>query len=320
MITGSTTSWAPSASDAGGTAGVPLRTGATGAPAPTAWTATARRAVRTRPATHDRPRSILGRRGPAGRRAGSTLGHGPGRQGLGHGPPIDVLERGHDRPDGAQRQAVLGHDGQHGTTDRAGLGALVDGHDPGRGAGRQGVPEIGRRIDRGDAGHRRQQIPAALLERAIGRVEADFQLRRAVAEARGQLLERALADEPARGEDADPVAHRLDLVEQVAGQQDGQAALVGQPPEQVQDLDHAERVDGRGRLVEDEQVGVLDQGVGDAQALEHAPRVRLDQGVGAIGQTDLARGPHRWSSRPRRRGSGSVWPCSAGSRDPVMSP
>ena len=46
--------------------------------------------------------------------------------------------------------------------------------------------------------------------------------------------------------------------------------------EQVQDLDDADRVDRRRRLVEDQHRRILDQGVGDAEPLEHAPRVRVD--------------------------------------------
>ena len=64
----------------------------------------------------------------------------------------------------------------------------------------------------------------------VGRLEADLEVAGAVAEARRQVGHRALADEPAGGEDADAVAHRLDLVEQVAGQQDGQAALAHEAP------------------------------------------------------------------------------------------
>ena len=49
----------------------------------------------------------------------------------------------------------------------------------------------------------------------------------------------------------------------------------------------ADRVDRRRRLVEDQDVGILDQRVGDAEALEHAARVRVDAVVGAIGHADL---------------------------------
>ena len=104
---------------------------------------------------------------------------------------------------------------------------------------------------------------------------------------RAQLVDRADADEAAGREDADPVADRLDLVEEVAREQDREAALVDEPPQQLEDLDHAERVDRGGRLVEDEQVGRLDEGVGDAEPLAHAARVGLDRVVGAIGEADL---------------------------------
>ena len=80
---------------------------------------------------------------------------------------------------------------------------------------------------------------------------------------------------------------RLDLVEQVARQQDGHPPLAHEPSQQLQHLDDAERVDRRGRLVEDQHVGILDQRVGDAETLEHAARVGVGPVVGAIGQPDL---------------------------------
>ena len=55
----------------------------------------------------------------------------------------------------------------------------------------------------------------------------------------------------------------------------------------VEDLGHAERVDRGRRLVEDEDVGVLHERVGDAEALEHAARIGLDAVVGPVGQPDL---------------------------------
>ena len=58
-------------------------------------------------------------------------------------------------------------------------------------------------------------------------------------------------------------------------------------PEELEDLGDAERVDRRGRLVEDQDVGILDQRVGDAEALEHAPRVLLGLVVGPGRQADL---------------------------------
>ena len=60
-----------------------------------------------------------------------------------------------------------------------------------------------------------------------------------------------------------------------------------EPAQQLEDLDDADRVDRRGRLVEDEQVGRLDQGVRDAEPLAHAAGVRADPVVRAIGEPDL---------------------------------
>ena len=74
---------------------------------------------------------------------------------------------------------------------------------------------------------------------------------------RRQLVDRPMPDQPAGREDPDPVAHRLDLGQQVAGQQDRDAALVDELAQQLQDLDDADRVDRGGRLVEDEEVGSL---------------------------------------------------------------
>ena len=46
----------------------------------------------------------------------------------------------------------------------------------------------------------------------------------------------------------------LDLVQQVARQQDRHTAIADEPAQQVEDLGHAEGVDRRGRLVEDQDV------------------------------------------------------------------
>jgi hypothetical protein len=182
---------------------------------------------------------------------------------------------------------MLGDDRQHGPANDRRIGPLVHRQQPRGRPRRQGVAHFRRRSDGHDPGHGLEQCPAAGLHLGIGAVEADLQLRATVAEALGQLLQGPLTDESTGGEDADPVAHGLDLVEQVAREQDGQATLMGQAPKQVEHLDHADRVDGGRRLIEDEQVGILDQRIGDAQPLEHAPRIRLDERIGPIAQTDL---------------------------------
>ena len=107
------------------------------------------------------------------------------------------------------------------------------------------------RVDRPDAAER----SFGALDIGCGRqLQPDLDRGAPVAEGGRQLLHRADPDEPAVGEDADPVADRLDLAEEMARQHDRQAPLVDQPAQQVEDLDHADRVDRRRRLVEDKQV------------------------------------------------------------------
>ena len=119
-------------------------------------------------------------------------------------------------------------------------------------------------------------------------MELDLDDRLVLHEPRRQLLDGPLPDEPACGEDADPVAHRLDLREQVARQEDRQAVVAAERLEQLEDLLDADRVDRGRRFVEDQDVGVLDERVGDPEPLAHAARVRPDLVAAAIREADLA--------------------------------
>ena len=70
-------------------------------------------------------------------------------------------------------------------------------------------------------------------------------------------------------EDGDPAADRLHLGEQMRAHQDGLSARL----ELVQDLRELaarERVEARGRLVEDEQVRVVEQCLEEAEPLERS--------------------------------------------------
>ena len=109
----------------------------------------------------------------------------------------------------------------------------------------------------------------------------------AVVEVGGQLVDRARRDEAAPDEDADAVADLLDLVQQVRRQQDRHALVGAQPLDEQQQLAHALGVDVHRRLVEDEDRRVLDQRVGEAEPLAHAPRVAADLAVGVGGEPDV---------------------------------
>ena len=175
---------------------------------------------------------------------------------------------------------MLDGGGQDRLPDAGLLGRRSDGQSPGIGPG-------ARRLD----GRHRVQATQDLLGTCPilgGReFEAHLDRRPTIAEQAGEPSDGPLPDEPAGGEDPDPIADGLDLGQEVAREQDGQAALVDEGAEEVEDLDHPERVDGGRRLIEDEDVGRLHQRVGDAEALLHATRIRFDAVVGAVGQADL---------------------------------
>ena len=105
-----------------------------------------------------------------------------------------------------------------------------------------------------------------------------------------QLGHGALDQQPAAGDDADPVADLLHLAEQVAGQQHGLPAG-GEVDESRAHVGHAGRVQPVGRLVEDQQVRVAEQRRGHAEALLHAERVRPEPVAAAIGRGRPAPAP-----------------------------
>ncbi len=107
-------------------------------------------------------------------------------------------------------------------------------------------------------------------------------------------------------DDRDRVADLLDLGQDVRAQQHGDPGL-GEPRISVADVADAGRVEPVGRLVEDQQVGLLEQRRRDREPLLHAQRVgavavtvapgeadRLDRGV------DPARGRRRVRARSGR--------------------
>jgi hypothetical protein len=73
----------------------------------------------------------------------------------------------------------------------------------------------------------------------------------------------------------------------MAREQDRHVPFPDEGAEEVEDLGDAERIDRGRRLVEDQDVRILDQGVGDAEALKHAARVRLGEVIAAGGEPDL---------------------------------
>src|SRR6266498_848734 len=93
----------------------------------------------------------------------------------------------------------------------------------------------------------------------------------------GQLGGVQLLDQPSIVDDPDPGRQPGHLGQDVAGPEDRDVAVPGQPAQQVPDLDHPRRVQPVRGLVEDQQVGSMDEGLGQAQPLGVAER----EGTGA---------------------------------------
>ena len=128
-------------------------------------------------------------------------------------------------------------------------------------------------LDVGVAGGGEQRGRAVGLRRPHGDVEA-FLL--------AQLLAVELLEQPSVVHDADAVGQVGDLGEDVARHEDGDAALACQRAKQLADLDDAGRVQRVGRLVQDEQVGVVQQRPGQREPLPVAEREHAGATVGVV--------------------------------------
>ena len=98
-------------------------------------------------------------------------------------------------------------------------------------------------------------------------------------------LRRSFGDDPAGADDGDPISEVLRLIHVVRGEKNG----LSQPP---QTLDHlprvapSRRVEACGRLVEEDQLRVPNQGEGHVEAPELATREMLGKGAGLLLEAD----------------------------------
>ena len=119
---------------------------------------------------------------------------------------------------------------------------------------------------------------------------------------RGLLLDQ---DQLALVDDADAVGHLLGLLDVVGGEDDGDAALA-QPAHQLPHVAAQLDVDAGGRLVEEQDLGLVRQRLGDHHAPLHAARERHDLGrcacptaTGRAAPSRCAPGSARVPNRPR---------------------
>ena len=113
--------------------------------------------------------------------------------------------------------------------------------------------------------------------------------------------ERRGPQQPAGVDRQQVVADALDLAEQVRGHHDGDAELVAGPPDQLEHLVATGRIEAVRRLVEEEQPRVVDERLGQLDALLHAGRVAADLAVALLVQPDVAEDLGRPLARGVRR-------------------
>lgn len=135
----------------------------------------------------------------------------------------------------------------------------------------------------------------------------------AVVEAGQHRLDRTGGHPPSTGDDRHVVTYLLDLGQDVAGDQHRDPGG-GEAAHQVPHLPDAGRVQPVGRLVEDQQLGLFEEGGGHREPLFHAQRVRLHPLVGPVTEPDLRqhlvdpgrRHPTGHGEQPQRAPAGEV--------------
>src|SRR5262249_46948396 len=101
-----------------------------------------------------------------------------------------------------------------------------------------------------------------------------------------QLVDTAEQHDVAVAEQRDPVANALHAVEQMRRQQYRDVAVL-QVADDFQKLDGRLRIETRGRLVEDRDLRILQQYLGDAKTLSHTTRECGDPLADDIVQADM---------------------------------
>ena len=103
------------------------------------------------------------------------------------------------------------------------------------------------------------------------------------------LVAGALGHDPAPVQDEDALAGRLHFLQDVGGQDHG--LLPAQAPDQLADLDDLVGIEAGGGLVEDEDPGVVQHGLGEARALPEALGQLVDAPVHHAGEAALLDDP-----------------------------
>ena len=155
----------------------------------------------------------------------------------------------------------------------------------------------------GDRGGALDARAEARDRRLRQRRDDDLPAAMAVARAGGKLGHGPRRDQAALRENADAAAELLGVGQDVRAEEH-RAALVAQPEDQLAHFATADRIETRHRLVEHDELGIVDERLREPDALDHALRV-LRAAAGADrrpGRPDRARAPRaRGAPRPDTR-------------------
>ena len=102
-----------------------------------------------------------------------------------------------------------------------------------------------------------------------------------------QLADLPLGQQPPLPQHDDIIADELHVGQKMAGEEHAHILAVGQVAGQFENLLSARRVHAVGRLVENQQAGIVDQGRRQLQPLLHAGRIRIDRAVAGLAQADV---------------------------------
>ena len=152
--------------------------------------------------------------------------------------------------------------------------------------------------------------PAALGIRPLAQ-QRDVQVRRA--DLGLQRRRRALGDQLPVVDDPDAVGELIGLLEVLRGEEDGRA-LVAQPAHLVPQRHARRRVQARGRLVEEEHLGLVDQRHREVEPPAHAARVGPDAALGGLREPDALDQLRGARGDRARAGCRAAWPAAPSAR------
>ena len=99
------------------------------------------------------------------------------------------------------------------------------------------------------------------------------------------LVEAADGDEPAVDEDCHPVADEFDILKNMGGEEDG-LALLFEAEDDVAEFFAADGIEAAHGFVEDEHGRIVEEGLGESGALEHAAGVLAEAAMLDLGELD----------------------------------